>query len=221
MTEIMTVSESFSYSKSEFEKIPLQKKSNMLVDNDAEDESTLSFNSKSDIACEKSSDSTICGSDDSAVSDIQSPSKLSAVRDHAHDSTNSTVRSELSCEDRESLTTETAARTATNSISHPDKFDSKLLQDNKKCTSSRNIDNKRVVVQILTSRPKEIVKPEIIFVSKSTNENQCIDSFRDDVCKLLTKPGPTLDYGSDTIEDKEFKDVSSNSLQQADCSQSE
>lgn len=216
MSEVMTcstVDEKFSFSKSKREQMQTKKESDQLTGSDIEDESTLSFNDKLDIASIKSSENTICGSDDSAVSHSNSAKNSNNVTEDVQDSANSTIKSDTSCEDYEYMTTETTMIDTTYNTSQSRVNDVNVLS-NSQCASSLNAENdsdsKRVVVQILSSDTKDSTKSMGVFENKSVNENQSTNNcFRDDICKLLTRPSsrPALDYGSDTLEEKDLKET--------------
>lgn len=214
MSEVMTcstVDEKFSFSKSKREQMQTKKESEQLTGSDIEDENTLTFNDKLDIASIKSSENTICGSDDSAVSHSNSAKNSSNATEDVQDSASSTIKSDTSCEDYEYMATETTMIDTTYNASQS--HDINTLS-NSQCVSSLNTENdsdsKRVVVQILSSDTKDSTKSMGVFENKSVNENQSTNNcFRDDVCKLLTRPSsrPSLDYGSDTLEEKDLKET--------------
>ena len=213
MSEVMTcstVDEKFSFSKSKREQFQAKKETDLLAGSDIEDESTLSFNDKLDIASIKSSENTICGSDDSVVSHLNSGKNSTNVTDDVQDSANSTIKSDTSCEDYEYMTTETTMIDTAYNAPQSNVHDVNVLK-NSHCESSSNpendIDSKKVVVQILSSDTKDSTKSIGVFENKIANENQSNHCFRDDVCKLLTSSRHSLDYGSDTLEEKDLKEA--------------
>lgn len=213
MSEVMTcstVDEKFSFSKSKRQQFLAKKESDRLASSDIEDESTLSFNDKLDIASIKSSENTICGSDDS-VSHQNSCKNSAIITDDVQDSANSTIKSDTSCEDYEYMTTETtmidpAYSTSQSNVHEHDMTTSKSNQCVNSLNAENNIDSKRVVVQILSSDTKDSTKSISVLENKTINENQSNNCFRDDVCKLFTSSRHSLDYGSDTVEEKDLKE---------------